>query len=77
MKEFGAAGKHGDAHRLFIGGALIDEAVFAKGEAVVAHVNDERGIEFAARCEFIEDAAEALIHGHQSLAVTLVVFGDI
>ena len=72
-----AAGQERDAHGLFVGGAFVDQAVFAEGEAVVAHIEDEGGIEFAALLEYGEDATDAFVDRAEGFGVALVILGAV
>jgi len=68
-EELGALQEQGDAHRFLVGGAFVDEAVFAEGEAVVAHIDDEGGIELVFGLEPGHDAAEGVVDGAEGFGV--------
>jgi len=76
-EQFGTAGQHGHAHAFFVSRALIDEAVFTECKAVIAHINDEGGIELAAFAKGFNDAAHAVIDAEERFRIALIVFGDI
>ena len=66
--------EHRHAHRLLVGGALVDQPVLAEREAVVAHVDDERVLELPLLLAATSThAADAVVDGEQRLRVAPVV----
>ena len=76
-RQAAARHQHRHAHRLLVGGALVDQAVLAEREAVVAHEDDERRVEQPALAQQRDDAADAVVDGEQRLGVAPVVLGDV
>src|SRR5690606_26597637 len=70
--EVGTPGDHRNADRFFVGVTFVDEPVFSEGEAVIAHVDDERVFTQPVLVDEVEHPADAFVQRESGLGVTAI-----